>query len=549
MGLCPFHNEKTPSFFVNEDMQNFKCFGCGASGDVISYVERKNNLSFMEAAEKLANEYGVEISKGTFDTDSRKTLYYDANRMAAAFFHNEMRKPGNLGLRYMTSRGISPATMTKFGIGYADENWESLYEHLIRNGIKEDVAKELGLVSSSKGKNYDRYRDRVMFPIINTRSKVVGFGGRAIHNETTPKYLNSAESRAFQKKNNLYAINITRDEIKKEDYAILVEGYMDAVSLYQHDIKNVVASLGTALTINQGNLLKRYSKNVIIAYDSDTAGKEATLRNIDVLRKAGCHVRVLTLDDMKDPDEYVKKHGKDAFIKAIKSAEPFMSYKLARVREKHDLNTEDGSVEFLQEAARTITELSPVEADIYIKKLADENDISEDAVRAEAFGRKNDKRQKRGNEIQSDTPNEGITEIMEKNLIRLLLHDSGFLRRIKEKEYEKIFKTPIYYRIYATVDSMYKDDDEIDIEKLTESLEGEDGDMVADIMANVPLSEEPSLQLDDLLGKIEYLKLGKREKEILSVLREQSAMTEDRSDELKKELIDIQNKKKELKEW
>ena len=550
VGLCPFHNEKTPSFFVNEDMQNFKCFGCGASGDVLSYVERKYNLSFMEAAERLANEYSFELPKGTFDTDSKKTEFYDANRMAAAFFHNKMRKADNQGFKYMVARGISPQTMTKFGIGYADEKWDSLYEHLIKNGVKEETAKELGLISTGKDRNYDRYRNRVMFPIINTRSKVVGFGGRVVDPNDNPKYLNSAESRAFQKKNNLYGINITRDDIKKEDYAILVEGYMDAISLYHHDIKNVVASLGTALTPNQGSLIKRYSENVIIAYDSDTAGQDATLRNIDVLRKAGCSIKVLNMGNVKDPDEFVKKYGREKFLERVRIAEPFMGYKLQRVKDKYDLNTEDGSVGFLKEASRTISELTPVEADFYIKKLAEANDISEEAIRQEAFGKGRKITNNEAREKKQEANEETNVEIIERNLLRLLLHDSGYLRRIQEqdKNYERVFKTPVYYRIYDTICSMYKDDEEFTLETLTENLDGEDSETVEDIMESVLLSAEPTQQLEEILEEIEIMTLEKREREIINILREQHEETVMRSDDLAAELLEIQKKKKDIKE-
>ncbi len=532
-------------------MQNFKCFGCGASGDVISYVERKFNLSFMEAAERLASEYGFELPKGTFDTDSKKTLLYDANRMAAAFFHEAMRKADSPGFKYMAKRGITPQIMTRFGIGYADNKWDSLYEHLIKNGVKEDTAKELGLISTGKDRNYDRYRDRVMFPIINTRSKVIGFGGRVINPNDNPKYLNSAESRAFQKKNNLYGINITRDDIKKNDYAILVEGYMDAVSLYQHDIKNVVASLGTALTPNQGSLLRRYSENVVIAYDSDTAGQDATLRNINVLRKAGCHIKVLDMGKVKDPDDFVRKYGRDKFLDAIKRAESFMSYKLARVRDKYDMNTEDGSVGFLKEASKTISELTPVEADFYIKKLAEENDISEEAIKAEAFGTDGRKKaEKTGYNRDTGQEEEGTTEIIERNLIRLLIHDSEFLRRIQEegKNYDRVFKTPIYYRIYETISSLFKEDEEYELEKLTENLDGEDPEMISEIMESVPLAGEPSQQLEELLEEIEIMELERREKEILNILKENHEEAISRSEELTGELADIQKKKKNIKE-
>ena len=246
-GLCPFHQEKTPSFYVSESRQYFTCFGCGASGDVISFVEKYYNMEFPEAVEKLADQYGIELKKSGGGED--RSEYYEINRLAAKFFYESFTGKPNRGYSYMKNRGITPRILKKFGIGYADEQWDSLYQYLRSQNVPEDKMEELGLISRGRnGKYYDRFRSRVMFPIINTGGKVIGFGGRAISSEDNPKYLNSPESRVFQKKNNLYALNTARQAGGKEGYIILVEGYMDAISLYQSGIHNVAASLGTALT-------------------------------------------------------------------------------------------------------------------------------------------------------------------------------------------------------------------------------------------------------------------------------------------------------------
>jgi DNA primase len=225
-GLCPFHNEKTPSFVVSEDKQIFTCFGCGVTGDVIEFTQRYNNLDFRGAIEKLAGEYGIDLGSNVFPGESQKTQLYEINREAAAYFYRCFTERANRGAAYMQSRGLEPSVLRKFGIGYADDGWQSLYDFLKSKGYEDKVLLNLGLVAKSKDRIYDKFRDRVMFPIINTRGKVVGFGGRAI-GDGMPKYLNSQESLIFQKKNNLFGLNLTRQDINREDCAILVEGYMD----------------------------------------------------------------------------------------------------------------------------------------------------------------------------------------------------------------------------------------------------------------------------------------------------------------------------------
>ena len=382
-GVCPFHNEKTPSFVVSEQKQIFTCFGCGASGDAIEFTKRYYNLEFQEAVEKLAAENGLSINLHKGNGDREK--YYEINKEAARFFYRAFTEQQNAGYTYMKNRGMDDAILKKFGIGYADESWDSLYLFFKKKGISEKILLELGLISESKGKYYDKFRNRVMFPIINTSGKVIGFGGRAI-GQAEPKYLNSPENKVFQKKNNLYALNITKQDIGKEGYAILVEGYMDAISLYQNGVRNVGASLGTALTDNQARLLNRYTKNVVLSYDADSAGRNAALRGIEVLSKQDCKVKVLHVTDGKDPDDFIKKNGKDAFLKLVDQALPMIDYKLLGAQKDLNLSTEEGKLDFMKKAAPILKNLGPVEADIYIQKIARELKISEGAIRMETFG-------------------------------------------------------------------------------------------------------------------------------------------------------------------
>ena len=387
-GLCPFHNEKTPSFIVSPQKQIFTCFGgCGASGDVVSFVKRYYNLDFNEAVEKLANEHGITIQKNVHNDDREK--YYEVNREAARFFYKNLTEGKNPGYSYIAGRGIEDRTIKKFGLGYAPDSWDALYNHFKAKGVDEKILVELGLLSEKDGKYFDKFRNRVIFPIINTAGKVIGFGGRALSDQQMPKYLNSPENKVFQKKNNLYALNITRQDIGKEGMAIIVEGYMDVISLYQNGVTNVAASLGTALTENQAKLVNRYTKNVVLSYDADAAGQKAALRGIDVLKGENCKVKVLHVTDGKDPDEYVKKNGKEAFMKLITKALSYTDYKLEAAKRGLNLRTEEGKLDYMKRIQPILAELGPVERDIYTKKVSRDVGISEGAIRMENLGNTN----------------------------------------------------------------------------------------------------------------------------------------------------------------
>ena len=380
MGLCPFHNEKTPSFSVNEGKQFYHCFGCGKSGDVIGFVQEYYKLPFMEAVEKLAAENGIKLperrsSGPKIDYDK----YHGINAKAARFFYNNLGTKGNKGLAYLKKRGLSKETITAFGLGYAPASGTALVDHLRREGVSDDDMLKLGLANNGKNGLYDKFRDRVMFPIISTQDKVIGFGGRAIA-DIKPKYLNSPESEIFLKKNNLFGLNLTKKEIDREGRAIIVEGYMDMISLYQNGVKNVAASLGTALTVNQARLLCRYSKNIVLSYDSDSAGINAALRGIDVIIAAGGKPRVMHVTDGKDPDDFIRVHGKDAFIRLADNAMPATDYKLRLAKRGFDLSDDMDVLDYIERVVPILRELGPVELDIYARKLSEEFGVSESAI-------------------------------------------------------------------------------------------------------------------------------------------------------------------------
>ncbi|MDR2355683.1 MAG: DNA primase [Clostridiales Family XIII bacterium] len=552
-GLCPFHNEKTPSFLVSEEKQRFICYGCGVAGDVISFVQRVQNLSFLEAAEKLAGEYGIEWQRDVFGAEAKRSVYYDINREAAAFFYRAFRSGRNPALAYMAGRGINDVSLKKFGVGYADGEWDSLHKHLTGKGIDEKLLLELGLISSSKGRAYDKYRNRVIFPIINTRDKIIGFGGRVL-DDSLPKYLNSSDSRVFKKKENLYALNVTRQEIAKEGCAILCEGYMDVLSLYRFGVRNVTASLGTALTTDQAAMLKRYAERVVLAYDSDRAGQAAAERGMDILRDAGCKVRVLRMTGAKDPDEYVKAYGREAFLELVERAPSLTDYKLSAARERCDLSSTEGSLAFLKAAAAVLRDLGPVEADVYIRKLAAETRVSEGAIRRETWGGDGDARgsasvrapltpARREREADADF---GDGSMLERNFIRLMLQSGAYIDRIKP--YERVFSTPAAFRIYSAVAALCAEDGEVDMRKLEDALSPSDRDLLLDILEKVRLADTEEAVFTECVNTLRLSALAGREQEIIRMLTvANDEENKERVEALTKELINIQREIKEVK--
>lgn len=543
-GLCPFHNEKTPSFVVSETKQIFTCFGCHASGDVIEFVMKYYNLTFMEALEKLAAMCGLQIER-SFNKADKKDIYYEVNTQAARFFFKALREKDNPGLRYVQKRGLSRETLHDFGIGYADGEWDSLYKFLKGKGFDEKVMMQLGLVSQGKnGKYYDRFRNRVIFPIQNTAGKVIGFGGRALTDEDMPKYLNSPETPVFSKKNNLYGLNITKNHVNKDDLAILVEGYMDVISLYQGGVKNVAASLGTALTENQSKLLKRYTKNIVLSYDADSAGVNAAIRGSEILHKEGCKVKILHISDGKDPDDFIKAKGKLAYYKLVDEAMPFVDYRVRAIRGKYNIETTEGRVDFLREVAAFLKGLGPVEADIYIEKIARKYRISEGALRTE-MGQKVDARPEFEQRETTEKVEKAITyEIskIEQNVIKVLLTDSRYFEQAKA--HEDMFTSIAGNNIFKMIERIFVKDEEIDINQLIENLEEEEVAVLKEIDDNVSLGGKIESIFMDCIKSYVKEKRANREKEIimqLSIAEEQQNKEE--INKLTEELMNLQKEK------
>lgn len=452
-GICPFHSEKTPSFSVNEEKQFYHCFGCGAGGDIIKFVQDYYKLDFNDAIAKICNDNGIELPKMTNQTNFNYKRYYEINKIAATYYLNNLRKLPNPGYMYISKRGISNKTLNKFGIGYSNDSWDGLYRHMSSLKIPEEELERIGLIKKNKnGKYYDKFRNRVIFPIINTQKKVIGFGGRSIINgdKGMPKYLNSDESEIFHKKNNLYGLNLARDEVKKEGNIIIVEGYMDVISLYQAGVKNAIASLGTALTVEQARLLARYTKNVVLAYDSDNAGINATLRAIDILKEAKINVRVLNLNDAKDPDEYIRKFNVESFRNLIKEAAGSTDFRLNLLKKNYNLNIDEEALKYVKECIKILINLSPVERDFYIRKLANETKISEQAIRTEIEFSLSDKIHSARNLSNFNSKNKetDLTQTMRLELYLLYIPtiDAGYIGRFDDDEI--VFNTYLGKKIY-----------------------------------------------------------------------------------------------------
>lgn len=383
VGLCPFHKEKTPSFSVSQDKQIFHCFGCGEGGNVITFMMKYHNIDFIEAVRRLADRANIIIpeNNGGFDKEKMdlKKKLFKVTREAAAYFYRNLRS-NHEGLAYLNKRGIGPDIIRKFGLGFANQGWNDLIDYLKTKGYDEQTVEKAGLVIKKDGGGYyDRFRNRVMFPIFDVRNRIIGFGGRVL-DDSKPKYLNSPETLIFNKGFNLYGLNLAAKQ-QSGRKMIIVEGYMDAIALHQFGINNAVASLGTALTKEQARLLKRYCDEVIICYDADTAGQAATLRGLDILSAAGCKVKILNIPKGKDPDEYVRAEGPDAFRRCYDNAEPLIDYKIRRKSQGFDVSTTEGKIGFVKSCVEVLNTVEdPVTVDAYIKKLANETGISASAL-------------------------------------------------------------------------------------------------------------------------------------------------------------------------
>lgn len=447
-GCCPFHSEKTPSFHVVPDRQIYKCFGCGKGGGAINFVMEMENLPYRDAVAVLAKRAGMEVPEfggSSPGMRERREKLLEMNKQAARLFHKWLNSPeGARSLGYLQRRGLSKQTLTRFGLGFAPDSWDALIRAMTQLGYDKRDLLDAGLAVSNKdGRIYDRFRNRVMFPIIDVRGNVIGFGGRVM-DDSTPKYLNSPDTPVYNKSRNVFALNIAKTS--QAGRVILTEGYMDTIALHQAGFDSAVASLGTSLTAEHAQLLARYFQQAVIAYDSDGAGVAAAQRAIPLLERAGLKVRVLRMTGAKDPDEYIKGFGREAFARLLDQSENQVDYRLEQIRKKFNLEDDVQRVAFLQEAAQLIASLhSPVEREIYGGHAAQTAGVTNEAMAQEvkkAFNarvrKENRQRERRdlspATKLQPDARSLRYENIRsaraEEGVIRLLMKDPGLIGRL-----------------------------------------------------------------------------------------------------------------------
>lgn len=392
--LCPFHNEKTPSFIVSKEKQVYKCFGCGEGGDVIGFIMKIENLSFIDALKMLAQRVNISIddlqpSHELKERQEKQRMYYEINKLAGRYFFENLIQRKNPALDYLLRRGLTIRTIKAFGLGYALNSWDDLLNHLKAQGYKEEQIEACGLIIKNKQKEgyYNRFRNRVMFPIFDIRGNVIGFGGRVL-DDALPKYLNSPETDFFNKSETLYGLNIAGKN-NRNGQVVLVEGYMDVIVLHQHGFRNVVATLGTSLTKGHGLILKKHFDEVILCFDGDEAGIKATLRSIEILKNIHKNVKVISLPKGIDPDDFIKKEGKSAFQQKINDAISIIDYKIYLAQRKYHTSTTEDQINLGKELAKIIREIeSPIEQEAYIKKIEEKTGISKEALTREIYGKK-----------------------------------------------------------------------------------------------------------------------------------------------------------------
>ena len=518
-GLCPFHGEKTPSFHVLPDRQLYHCFGCGKGGGVISFIMDVENLPFPDAVRLLAKRAGMEVPEENLDEGSRRKRgrLLELNKEAARFFHSQLHSPqGAEGLAYLQKRGLTRGVMTRFGLGFAPDSWDSLLLDMTQKGFSKGDLLAVGLVvSNKKGGFYDRFRNRVMFPIIDLRGDVIGFGGRVL-GDGTPKYLNSPDSPVFNKSRNLFALNLAKNT--KQGHLILTEGYMDTISLHQAGFDCAVASLGTSLTGDHAKLLSRFAKEVILCYDGDTAGIRAADRAIPMLERTGLKVRVLRVTGAKDPDEYIKTYGREAFARMLDQSQNYVDYNLRQLQEQYNLEEPMQRTEFARAGAELLSQLdSPVEREVYAGQLAQTSGVGKQAILQEIkrcrgqrlwqAKRKQARRtltpvnqvQPKNRQLRYENPRSARAE---EGVLRLLMLDSSLEKGVAGLTPEQ-FSSPVLGKIYGALLAHLAQGRTLQLGALEGELEGAEIALLADLLGRPASLENGAAALADCRAVIE----------------------------------------------
>lgn len=499
-GLCPFHNEKTPSFSVSPDKQIFHCFGCGAGGGVITFTMKAEGLEFPDAVRYLAARAGMQVpEQDATDRQAarRRERLYALCKDAARFYYDTLWQPENRAAQqYFLGRGLHRRTMNRFGLGYAPDSFHALLDAMTAKGYTREEMLDAGLLSrSEKGRVYDRFRGRVMFPIIDVRGNVIAFGGRVL-DDSKPKYLNSPETPIFHKSRNLFALNLSKTT--KNGYFILAEGYMDVIALHQAGFDCAVASLGTSLTEEQARIIARHTERIVISYDADGAGQAAAQRAIDILKKCDLQVKVLKIPGAKDPDEFIKAKGADAFRALIERSEDHNAYRLEQIAAKYDLEDDEARVLFLRDAARMLAGIeSGIEREVYAGRAAKMAGVTAEAmnveVRRELNIRRKRQRTAERREIRSPVgmaqPKDRTLAYAdvksakaEENILRLLFYDQKLAAGLEKELPPAWFSAPVLRKIYERVLTLDREGQMVDILSFEGWLESNEMSLLSAIL-------------------------------------------------------------------
>lgn len=515
-GLCPFHSEKTPSFTVFPDTASYYCFGCQAGGDAISFIRAVERLDYVEAIKFLAAKEGLTVPEdGVNDgLGEAKRRMKEANREAARFFHAQLFSPaGKEALAYLRSRGLRDDTIRHFGLGWSPDSWDALSKHLKAKGFKDEELCSANLSMTNRfGGLTDRFRNRVMFPIIDLQGSVIAFGGRTMEKEHQgKKYLNTSDTLVYKKTNNLYAMNFAKNSAG--DTLIVTEGFMDVIALWQEGFDNVVASQGTAFTAEQARLISRYAKKVVLSQDGDAAGQNAIRRSIPVLKSTGVEVRVLVIPENLDPDEYIKKYGAESLRSLLGEAANDIEYTLIRTRSQFDISTDDGRMRYLKEACAVLAGLSPIEQDIYISRLSRELEVDQAAIRSEIarenrFRHRTEKREElkqmeanlsgradKQNPQRQERPKAAKAE---ERIISMLFASPDILPKLREKLPPEKMVTEFNRRLYQLAIKLCDEGIEPSMSLLAQDLTPEEMGALSRILNAEPTQRQDPGELDAL---------------------------------------------------
>ncbi len=528
-GLCPFHSEKTPSFTVSDDKQLYHCFGCGAAGNVIGFIMKIENLDFLDAIELLADKNNISIDEYKYSNNSNtsnnnisrddKNRLLDIMRNSARYFYSNLQGDDR-AKNYILNRGLDQSIIKKFGLGYAKTEWDGLLKKFNNKNIEE--LQKVGLIINRKDNSgyYDRFRDRIIFPIIDIRGKIIGFGGRVL-DDSLPKYLNSPETILFNKSKTLYGLNIAKDYISESNNTIIVtEGYMDVISLHNMGIKNVVATLGTALTKEHGKMLERYAKTVVICYDSDNAGIKATIRSVEVLKDIKSNIRVLELTDGLDPDEYIKKYGKVKFLALLSSAKSGFLYTLENLSKDYDLANDDEQLKFINKSIEIFGDLSDkLRVEYFIKSLSNIPNLDQTYIKTivSDITKKNYTNYNLTENKTRITKRRKPEDILEERLMYLSFISKDNCRMIFEKMSVESFTNQILKDYMFLFKEGYGKKNKLDIVDFTDKLDIEKLTLLEKLIHRAVLSKNPSREINEIISKHKMLGI---EKSIMEIRKE-----------------------------